>query len=127
MIMKKLFTLIFALSTLSVYTQEFIEFSASEKTNPGYNILVSNDTLVKFTISIPGMFETVVDTFSRVNIKEHARMDSVGLPEIPIVSFLVAIPDCDSINLQLALMDSINLTNYNIYPAPQLVRGFLFT
>lgn len=122
MIMKKLFTLIFALSTLSVYTQEFIEFSASEKTNPGYNILVSNDTLVKFTISIPGMFETVVDTFSRVNIKEHARMDSVGLPEIPIVSFLVAIPDCDSINLQLALMDSINLTNYNIYPAPQLVR-----
>lgn len=40
---------------------------------------------------------------------------------MPIVSFLVAIPDCDSVNLNIALIDSVQYTGYNIYPAPELV------
>ena len=40
---------------------------------------------------------------------------------MPIVSFLVAIPDCDSVNLQIELLDSTQYTVYNIYPAPELV------
>ncbi|NCC55828.1 MAG: hypothetical protein EOM11_10190, partial [Erysipelotrichia bacterium] len=106
MIMKKLLTLLATFIVISAYTQEFIEFTTSEKSNTGYDISVSNDTLVKFTVEIPGMLNTEIDTFNRVNIKEHAKMDSVGFPEMPIVSFLVAIPDCDSVNLQLTMMDS---------------------
>jgi hypothetical protein len=67
------------------------------------------------------MFETAIDTFNRVKIKEDTKMDSVGFPEVPIVSFLVAIPDCDSVNLDIELLDSIQFSGYNIYPAPELV------
>ncbi|MFW5872489.1 MAG: hypothetical protein ACOCVN_00730, partial [bacterium] len=98
--MKRITILLFAFVGLfAAKAQDFVEFTVSESTNPQYDIITSNDTLVKFDVIVPGMFETAIDTFMRVNVKEHAKMDSVGYPEMPIVSFLVAIPACDSVNL----------------------------
>ena len=121
--MKK-FTLLFGvlfLMSYSVYAQSWVEFTASESTKPVCTIGTSNDTLVKFNVTIPGIFKTTIDTFNRVEIKEHSKMDSVGYPEMPVVSFLVAIPECDSVNLAIELVDSIQFSDYNIYPAPELV------
>ena len=111
----------FLLTSIIANSQNWIEFTSSESTKPAYNVIISNDTLVKFNVIVPGMFETAIDTFMRINIEEHTKMDSIGYPEMPIVSFLVAIPYCDSVNLCIAIMDSIQYTGYNIYPAPELV------
>ncbi len=120
--MRKSFLFILIAFSFSVIEgQNWTEFTASESTVPSYNIIQSNDTIVMFNVVIPGMFETVIDTFNRVNIKEHAKMDSIGYPEMPIVSFLVAIPECDSVNLLIELLDSTQFSGYNIYPAPELV------
>ena len=67
------------------------------------------------------MFSTVIDTFNRVQVTGHARMDSVGYPEIPIISYLVAIPTCDSVIMNIELFDSIKYSNVNIYSAPELI------
>ena len=116
-------TLFFAFIFISfaVYSQDWIEFTASETTKPDYELLQSTDTIVEFEIDVPGVFSTVIDTFNRVQIKEHTIMDSVGYPEMPIISYLVAIPTCDSVKLNIELLDSIKYTNFNIYPAPELV------
>ncbi len=120
--MKRITILLITLTcTFAAKAQDFVEFTASESTNPKYDIIHSNDTMVKFKVLVQGMFETIVDTFNRVNIKEHTKMDFVGYPEMPIISFLVAIPDCDSVYLNIALLDSVQYTGYNIYPAPELV------
>nr|NQU91926.1 hypothetical protein [Bacteroidota bacterium] len=120
--MKKLILFVlFVLCVSLIEAQDWTEFSTCEVTSPSYCIFQSNDTIVQFNVTVPGMFETAVDTFNRVNIKEHTKMDSVGFPEMPIVTFLIAIPDCDSVNLNIALMDSVQYTGYNIYPAPELV------
>lgn len=120
--MKKFILLISILSvSLFVKSQNWVEFTTNETVKPIYNVLNSNDTMVKFNVIVPGMFETAIDTFSRVNIKEHTKMDSIGYPEMPIVSFLVAIPECDSVNFSIEIMDSTQFTGYNIYPAPELV------
>lgn len=103
------------------YGQEWIEFIASVTTEPQYNVIKSNDTIVEFEVTIPGMYSTVIDSFNRVNIKNHYRFDSVGFPEVPIVSFLVAIPQCDSVYLNVDLQDSTRISDINIYPAPELV------
>ena len=118
---KSMLLLVFVLCIFTIKSQNWLEFTASESTVPTYNIIQSNDTIVKFNVVVPGMFETAIDTFNRVNIKEHTRLDSVGYPEIPIVSFLVAIPECDSVNLLIELLDSTQFSGYNIYPAPELV------
>ena len=69
--------------SLSAHSQGWIEFTASESTRPTYEIIKSEDTIVEFEINVPGMFSTVVDTFNRVLIDEHTRMDSIGFPATP--------------------------------------------
>lgn len=121
--MKKLIlSIAFVLFLASLSAQNWIEFSASETTNPNYNILQSNDTIVKFNVTIPGMFETAIDTFNRVKIKEDTKMDSVGFPEMPVISFLIAIPACDSVKINLSLMDSFSFSNCNV-PSQSLSVG----
>ncbi len=120
--MKRITIVLFVLiSIFAVKAQDFVEFTVNESTKPQYDIVTSNDTLVKFTVIVPGMFETAIDTFMRINVKEHTKMDSVGFPEMPIISYLVAIPTCDSVILNIELLDSIYYSNFNIYPAPELV------
>ncbi len=113
--------IVFIFACFTAYSQDWIEFTASESTKPNYELLESTDTIVEFEIDVPGMYTTVIDTFNRVQIKEHTRMDSVGYPEMPIISYLVAIPACDSVILNIELSDSIHYSNMNIYPAPELV------
>jgi hypothetical protein len=120
--MKDITIILFALiCSIAMQAQDFVEFTVSESTNPNYEIITSNDTMVEFNVVVPGMFETVIDTFNRVNIAEHTVMDSVGFPEMPVISFLIAIPACDSVNLNISLLDSVQYTGYNVYPAPELV------
>jgi len=77
--------------SLSAHSQNWIEFTASERTVPSYDLSKSLDTVVEFDIMVPGMFSTEIDSFNRVQIKDHFRMDSVGYPEMQTVSFLAGI------------------------------------
>jgi len=120
--MKKLTLIIAAFLVIQAsYSQDWVEFTASETTETDCNVLTSADTIVEFEIIFPGIFSTVIDTFNRVQIKNHCRMDSVGFPEVPIISYLVAIPDCDNVLVNIELLDSVKISNFYVYPAPELV------
>nr|NQU90932.1 hypothetical protein [Bacteroidota bacterium] len=106
---------------VNTYGQDWVEFTAIESTTPHYNIIKTTDTIIEFEVTIPGMYSTVIDTFNRVDIKGHSKLDSVGYPEVPVVSFLLAIPKCDSVYLDIDQQDSTEISNINIYPAPELV------
>ncbi|MCD4664612.1 MAG: hypothetical protein K8R68_05010, partial [Bacteroidales bacterium] len=88
-------------------SQDWLEFTASETIIPEYTVLTSNDTLVEFEVIIPGMYSAEIDTFSRIDISKHYSLDSTGYPETPVVSFIVAIPECDSINYSVSITDSL--------------------
>ena len=113
-----LFTIVLALYS---YCQEFIEFTSSETTIPTYIVNTSEDTIVEFELQIPGIFANELDSFLRVEIEDHTKLDSVGFPEMPVVSFLVAIPECDNVNLTIDLLDSVKIGDMFIYPAPDMV------
>ena len=113
--------LAFLIISLAVNSQDWIEFAASESTIPVYSLIKSTDTIVEFEIDVPGMYSTIIDTFNRVQIKEHLKMDSIGFPEVPILSYLVAIPSSESVNLNLMMLDSVKISDINIYPAYELI------
>jgi len=120
--MKNLTVILVAILFINtIFSQDWVEFTASETTVPSYDLSKSLDTIVEFVLLVPGMFSTAIDSFNRVQIKEHLKLDSVGYPEIPVVSYLVAIPECDSVNLEITLLDSIKIDDIFIYPAPELV------
>ena len=123
--MKKFLQLILiAILTLVIKTlpaQEWVEFTASDNTEPIYTVLSSNNDSVEFNLKIPGMYSTEIDSFQRIEIKGHSVMDSIGFPELPVLSYLVAIPECDSIGISISMLDSIKFNDFNIYPAPEYV------
>jgi hypothetical protein len=102
--------------------QEFIEFTPSETTDVQCNILTSENSMVEFEVNIPGIFTKETDSFRRVEIKDHSRMKMAGSPEVPVLSFLVAIPVCDDVNIAVEILDSVKIGGINIYPAPEMVK-----
>ncbi len=108
--------------TLNSFCQEYIEFKPSDNTDVKCNVLTSENTIVEFEVTLPGIFSNEVDSFSRVEVNGHTRMKTTGSPELPVLSFLVAIPVCNDVNVTVELLDSIRIDNINIYPAPEIVE-----
>ncbi len=85
--------------------------------------MVFSDSLsVNFTAEICGMYETdttVNNTqFQRLNIPGGGRLTVVGHPEMPYVGQLIAIPECDSVILNVDIKDNTSFEDYYVYPAP---------
>ncbi|MCK4311764.1 MAG: hypothetical protein KAW88_03405 [Candidatus Cloacimonetes bacterium] len=98
--MKKisLIALMLVVWAVMVLADEWITFDGRDESAPNYCVIHSTSSLVEYEIEIPGMDSKDIDIYNRVNIPEHTRMDSVGFPEIPVVTYLIAIPECDNVN-----------------------------
>ena len=44
-----------------------------------------------------------------------------GLPQLPMIVKLIAIPDCDNVNITITATNESNFNNYNVVPAPAFV------
>jgi len=117
-----LVAIILVIFVLTASAEEWINFNDRGESSPIYDVIHSTDSFVKFEVEIPGMNSRDIDNYNRLYIPEHTKMDSVGFPEVPVVSYLIAIPECDNVNLNITLLDSIEIENINIYPAPQCVE-----
>ncbi len=104
------------------YADEWVNFNDRGESSPIYEVTNSTSSFVEFELEIPGMNSKDIDIYNRVYIPEHTKMDSIGFPEVPVVSYLIAIPECDGVNLNITLLDSTVIDNMNIYPAPELVE-----
>lgn len=86
--------------------------------------LQSTKEAVNFTITIHGFYsqDTIVNqmTFQRIFLPGGSLLDSVGKPELPYYSTLLAIPACDSIQFKIQPVDSTALSGYNIFPTPKI-------
>jgi len=107
---------------ISCYSQEWVEFTPATATEPDFTVVSSSDTVVEFNVIIPGMYVTQIDSFQRLSIARHYKTDSVGFPEVPVISCLVAIPQCDSVSLHISFDDSLAIEDMYIYPVPILVE-----
>jgi len=78
--------------------EEWLNFNERGESAPIYDVANSTSSIVEFELEIPGMKSEEIDNFNRVYIPEHAKMDSIGFPEVPVVTYLIAIPECDNVN-----------------------------
>nr|NQU93425.1 hypothetical protein [Bacteroidota bacterium] len=108
--------------TQKIQAQDWIPFNAMDADEPVCKVLNSDCDSVVFNVQIPGMYEEYVDSLQRIWIQGFSAMDSSGCPELPVLNYLIAIPDCDSVNLGFVLNDSIILSNRYIYSAPEMIE-----
>jgi hypothetical protein len=80
---------------------------------------------VSFDVKIPGMSVREVKhdgvAYQRLTIPEYLWSSQVGAPEVPVIRFLVAIPECEDIILETTVTDSTSRENFKVYPVPELV------
>lgn len=61
-------------------------------------------------------------TYQSLSIPEAEVIIQEGLPQVPIITKLIAIPDCDDVSLNITPTNEIVLMDYNILPAPRLEK-----
>lgn len=76
--------------------QKWVPFSSQEKSSPLVNLLASNNNIVSFTIQIKGMFtadqKVNEKSYQRLSIPDGEDMTKEGLPQLPMITKLIAIP-----------------------------------
>ncbi len=94
-----IFTLIV---TIQIRAQSvWVDFGAQTKAPPEANLLQSGENSVSFTVQINGMRSREIkyqnQTYQRISIPDGERTGKEGLPEVPFVTQLIAVPDCDDV------------------------------
>ena len=91
-------------------------------TEPTVNLISLNLDDISFSIQINGIVhsekKTDSITYDCITIPSEDVMTDSCSPQLPVVTKLIAIPDCDNISISVSPSNEAHFYNYNILPAP---------
>jgi hypothetical protein len=120
--------LVVLVSQLSYGQGIWIGFTSPSESKPVFDLQCSTIETVSFSVEITGMKVRDINyqgqDFKRLAIPDHRAYTKVGFPEVPVVSQLIAIPDCEGVNISVCPTDSIELGGYLVYPVPDLIERY---
>ena len=122
MLHKLIFMFCFAvLITLQTFAQiKWVPFLQQTKTEAETNLTTSNNGTVSFTVQINGMEtsnSTIEQTqYQSITIPGCEVMIKEGLPQVPVLSKLIAVPDCDDISITVMPSNRFEFSGYNNWP-----------
>lgn len=113
--------------TMQLFAQQtWVPFLQQEKTTPSVTLLTSNTNIVSFTVQINGMFaeeKKVGDVvYRKLSIPDADVMTEQGLPHVPMITKLIAIPDCDEVSISVVPSNELEFADYDVIPAPRYER-----
>lgn len=89
---------------------------------PSVALQLSNSSAVSFSLQVKGMLvtEKIVDKtiYNRLSIPDGENIKEGGSPELPLITTLIAIPDCDDVILSITPSGRREFSNYNVSPVP---------
>jgi hypothetical protein len=125
--MKKLFIFLFLLGifAFSANAQQWVNFTSATPKAPELNLFTSNAQTVSFEVTIPGIYtmDTIVNgiAFTRLFLSGGSATNPVGFPELPVLKYKVAIPECSGTNITCNVISSKPMSSCWVYPVPQFV------
>ncbi len=110
--------------TVHTFAQpKWVPFLQQTKTKPTTNLTASNNSTVSFNVQINGMevsnAKAGTTTYQSLSIPDGEVMTKAGFPQVPIISKLIAIPDCDNVTISVTPSNELQFANYNIPPTPR--------
>ena len=124
--MKKflLITTIAIMGITSSLAQDWIGLTRATPAEPKITIKRSDNQQVSFSVEVSGFYSTLVAKagvdFQRLSIPGCGATGTVGEPEIPVIIQHIAVPICEQINYSIQITETQTLSNYRIYPVPEL-------
>ncbi|MBU2492132.1 MAG: T9SS type A sorting domain-containing protein [Bacteroidetes bacterium] len=115
------------LITTQVFAQQkWVSFSGKGKEKSAVNLLSSNNSGVSFTVQVNGMEKTEkrveYTTYNSLSIPDAVKISEEGLPQLPFITKVIAIPDCDDVSISVTPSNKIKLKGYNVLPAPRFEK-----
>ena len=122
---KNLFFLLLAVAFIfSAHAQQWVNFSSSVPKAPEFNLL-DNARTVSFTVTIPGIYtlDTVVNStaFTRLMLSGGGAINPAGYPELPVLTYRVAIPDCEATEIEYRIGSMQTMPSCWVYPMPEFI------
>ena len=106
----------------TTWSQEWNGFGRSVPTEPEIIVTRSDNQQVTFTVNIFGFFSETKNNngkdYSRLSIPGCGKTGNIGTPEIPIITHLIAIPECSDIYYNIQIDETQILNNITVYPSP---------
>jgi len=127
MSIKKLFPLLVLIVAMiaTSHAQQWIPFHSSGSKAPEVNLLTSTAQTVVFEVTLSGIYrtDTVIkgNSFSRLRIPGAHAVNPAGEPEIPVLTYRVAIPECDNVVVSYNVVSQQDLASGWVYPVPEKV------
>jgi len=122
--MKKITSLIIILYgiVLSVQSQTWVNINSSTPEKISAYVTESNSQTIKVKFDTHGFYSKTLTakdgTYQRLVIPGAGRSQTTGFPELPFIRQIIAIPECDDVNITYQIIQESVFDNYNIYPAP---------
>ena len=109
----------------SAHAQQWVPFSSSQPGAPKMNLQPSNAKEVTFTITLLGIYtlDTVENSsaFTRIILPGGEAINPVGHPELPVLTYRVAIPYCDDTEVAYQILSTQTMSSCWVYPVPEMV------
>jgi len=105
---------------------QWISFSSNLPSKSEVKILTSTNQEIHYQVEILGMNQES-KTFNGVNYQRLSvpggqKWGDPGYPELPSVGKLLAVPECNGMNISIVFTDSLIFNGYNVYPTPRIVQ-----
>ena len=105
----------------------FLLLTLVAETTPIHNT-VADSTRVAFIAQTPVSWETVeFDSLSYIRFTDSPLTDSIGYPELPMITCLVAFPDSVTPYLEFAVSGQREQSVAPVYPAPARAMSYEYT
>ena len=116
------FLILAGIFTISVEAQRWVNFSSNDPRAPECKVLTSNAQNVRFEVTLPGIYtqDTTVNSmvFTRLMFPGVGTVNPVGAPEIPVLTYTVAVPECSDISVETLIKSSKSMLSCLVYPLP---------
>jgi len=116
------------LISMSIKAQRWVSFSSTAGQGaPVVNVLSSTAQSVSFEVTLSGIYkmDTIVNgvAFTRLMLPDGFAVNPSGSPEVPVLSYKVAIPDNDGVAVSYSVTSKQKMPSCWVYPTPQYVLG----
>jgi len=121
------FLIFIMIFTIQAFAQpKWVPFLQETKTKPLTILSSSTNSNISFNIKVNGMSVTDKEiddmAYQHLSIPDAELMTEEGLPQLPMIIKLIAIPDCDNVALSVTHSNKLEFENYNVIPAPGLEK-----
>lgn len=120
-----IFAIIVIMATAGYPQSEWIYFGNSGDKKTNISLIQSDNQHVVFSVKFSAMQVGIKDmnneSYHQLTIPDCEQKTTPGLPAVPVFKQLIAVPDCDQLNIKITKADSLIIENYDIIPAPEYI------